>query len=60
MFVYLAGLAADWITGNLYYSDTQQKVIGVMDNYTGSFDGVLIQSGEESIPNAIILDPSTR
>ena len=55
----LDGLAADWITGNLYYTDVQQKVIGVLD-YTGSFYGVLISTGKETNPRAIILDPATR
>ena len=59
MYVHLDGLAADWVTGNLYFTDYELNIVGVI-NTTSSFYKVLIQSSGKADPRAIVLDPATR
>jgi len=52
-------LAFDWVTNNLYWSDSFWSRIEVMDLDTGE-RAELIRTGNHSIPRAIVVDPVTR
>ena len=52
-------LALDWVTNNLYWSDSFWSRIEVMDLDTGE-RAELIRTGTHSIPRAIVVDPITR
>lgn len=55
----LDGLAVDWVNEELYFTDKSLNIIGKYDlvgpNYT-----VLIRTGANTRPRAIVLDPNAR
>ncbi|XP_072743249.1 vitellogenin receptor isoform X2 [Anoplolepis gracilipes] len=51
----VAGIALDWITGNIYFTDMGNKYIGVCDT-NGTYCTVLLY--EKSKPNSIALLPT--
>ena len=53
------GLAVDWINDKLYWTDRLSKTIEVYDLHSGDRK-VLIHTGEESLPRAIVVDPIRR
>ena len=55
----LDGLAVDWITGQLYWTDALFKQIEVYDPSNGNRK-LLISTGTSTIPRAIVVDPNTR
>lgn len=53
------GLAWDWVNEKLYWTDGCDDDIEVFDPKTG-YRKVLIQTGPDSNPRGIVLDPTTR
>jgi len=54
------GIAVDWVTGNLYFADASLDIVGVFDPHGLSNHTVLIRTGENTQPRAIVLDPNAR
>ena len=52
-------IAVDWITEKLYWTDNALDRIGVLD-LTHSYYSVLIDTGAETSPRGIIVDPINR
>lgn len=50
------GLAWDWVGRKIYWTDTENRTIEVLDPATG-FHKTLINTGEGSKPRAIVVDP---
>ena len=53
------GLAVDWVTNKLYFTDAALDIIGVLDPNNRNYI-VLIRTGPSTQPRAIVLDPNTR
>ena len=53
------GLAWDWVNEKLYWTDNCADDLEVFDPATGDRK-VLINTGSNSAPRDIVLDPSTR
>ena len=53
------GLAVDWVTDKLYWTDANVKTIEVFDLMTGNHSE-LVSTGSNTIPRALVVDPSTR
>ncbi len=53
------GIAWDWLNEKLYWTDTEDREIEVMDIDTMQ-RRQLIDTGSGTIPRAIVLDPNTR
>ena len=50
----------DWITNKLYFTDAALDIIGVVDP-SGSYNyTILINTGDNTQPRAIVLDPNRR
>ena len=49
----------DWITNNIYFTDTNQDIIGVVDAKEDIGYSIVI-SGDLTNPRAIVVDPNTR
>ena len=56
---YSDGLAVDWITNKLYFTDNILAIVGVFDP-VHFFYRVLVPTGSNTKPRAIVLDPNTR
>ena len=54
------GLAVDWATDKLYWTDTELRRIGVFDLTNHYYNRELISTGTDSIPRAIVVDPQNR
>ena len=54
------GLAVDWATDKLYWTDAELRRIGVFDLTNHHYIRELISTGTGSIPRAIIVDPQSR
>jgi len=54
------GLAVDWATDKLYWTDAELRRIGVFDLTNHYYKRELISTGTGSIPRAIIVDPQSR
>ena len=52
-------LAVDWIANNLYWTDTLNRRLEVLD-LDSNERAELLQTGPHSAPRAIVVDPSTR
>ena len=55
----LDGIAWDWVNKKLYWTDAGDKDLEVYDPSTGC-RRVLVKTGENSKPRAIVVDPNTR
>lgn len=53
----LEDIAVDWITGNIYFTDSSYKRIGVCDG-NGTYCTVVIKENIEK-PRAIVLSPKS-
>ena len=53
------GLAVDWVTNNVYFTDEVEDIIGVLDPDNSRY-AVLIRTGPNTSPRAIVLDPQAR
>lgn len=53
------GLAMDWVTNKVYYTDELLDIIGVLDPVSMHYT-VLIRTGQNTSPRAIVLDPYAR
>ena len=51
------GLAWDWVGKNLYWTDAAEHHIEVMDPFETDNRKILITTGDNSIPRAIVVDP---
>ena len=54
------GLAVDWATDNLYWTDAELRRIGVFDLTNHYYNRELISTGTDSIPRAIVVDLQNR
>lgn len=54
-----AGLAVDWITNKIYWTDEELAIIEVLDPKTNR-RSTLFSTGPLTLPRAIVLDPTTR
>ena len=52
-------LAVDWVANNLYWTDTLNRRLEVLDLDT-KHSAELLQTGAHSAPKAIVVDPNTR
>ena len=52
-------LALDWISNNLYWTDTLNRRLEMLD-IDSEYKTVLLSTGAHSAPKAIVVDPSTR
>ena len=52
-------LALDWVTNNLYWTDTLNRRLEMLD-IDSKYKTVLLSTGAHSAPKAIVVDPSTR
>ena len=59
LIITIDGLAVDWINHKLYWTDARLKEIVVYDLLQG-FRKQLIDTGRDSIPRSIIVDPASR
>ena len=59
LYNYIDGLAVDWVTDKLYWSDAGLAQIGVFD-LTTNLSRILISTGTLSSPRALVVDPNTR
>ena len=59
MRVHVDDIAVDWIGNNLYWTDAVYARIEVMDMDT-RHRTELLRTGSNTIPRAIVVDPSTR
>ena len=53
------GLAVDWISNKIYFTDRGLKIIGVFDPVRFHYK-VLLRNNASSEPRAIVLDPNNR
>ena len=53
------GIAWDWITKKVYWTDAEERDIEVLDPTSGDRN-ILIKNELGSIPRAIVLDPTMR
>ena len=56
---FIEGLAWDWVSNKLYWSDACDNDIEVYDPQTG-IRRVLVHTGSNSDPRQIVLDPINR
>ena len=54
------GLAVDWATDKLYWTDSELRRIGVFDLTNHYYNWELISTGTDSLPRAIVVDPQSR
>ena len=59
MLCFVDGLAWDWVNKKLYWTDAADKDIEVLDPQAGHRK-VLVSTGENSNPRAVIVDPRYR
>ena len=52
-------IAVDWITNNLYWTDTLNRRLEVLD-LDSNHKTELLRTGAHTAPRAIVIDPSTR
>ena len=50
----------DWVTNKLYFTDAALDIVGVFDPNATSNYTVLIRTGANTQPRAIVLDPNAR
>ena len=50
----------DWIANNLYWTDTLNRKLEVLDINSTYYVTELLQTGLHTAPRAIVVDPSTR
>lgn len=55
----IVGLAWDWLNEKLYWTDSEHTEIEVLDISSGYRRGI-IDTGPNSKPRGIVLDPNTR
>ena len=55
---FLDGLAVDWVTNKIYFTDYVLNIIGVFDPVNFYYT-VLVTTGNSTNPQQIVLDPST-
>ena len=56
--VVLDGLAFNWVTNKLYFTDASfEPIVGVFDFISPSFT-IVFNTGVGTIPRAIVLDPN--
>ncbi len=55
----IEGLAWDWVNEKLYWSDICADDVEVFDPET-AYRKVLVNTGPDSDPRGIVLDPTTR
>lgn len=53
------GLAVDWVTNKVYFTDEILDIVGVLDTVSSQY-AVLIRTGPNTSPRAIVLDPYAR
>ena len=53
------GIAVDWISDKLYWTDASLKHIEVYDQKSGDRK-ILIETGNETTPRGIVADPCNR
>ena len=59
--MYADGIAVDWINAKLYWTDTQNKTVEVLDPSRGYRTALILTGrGSSSMPRAIVVDPQTR
>ena len=58
-FLLAEDLAMDWITNNLYWTDTLNRRLEVLD-IDLEYKTELLRTDAHSAPKAIVVDPSTR
>ena len=54
--MYIDGLAFNWVTNELYYTDEILDIVGAV-NLVGLSNRILIRTGNDTRPRAIVLDP---
>lgn len=55
----LEDLAVDWVANNLYWTDTLNRKLEVLD-IDSTHTTTLIDTGLHTAPRAIVVDPNTR
>ena len=60
LFDALDDVAVDWINDKLYWTDTVHARIEVADLADSSMRKVLLQTGGNTLPRAIVVDPRNR
>lgn len=59
--MYADGIAVDWINAKLYWTDTRNKTVEVLDLSRGYRTALILTGiGSSSMPRAIVVDPQTR
>ena len=53
------GLAWDWVSEKLYWTDAENGTIEVLDPITGQRT-ILIITGGDTVPRRVVIDPDTR
>ncbi len=61
MLLLIDGIAVDWVTNKLYFTDSNLDLVGVFDLETNFFKTLILTFGgtTSSQPRAIVVDPST-
>lgn len=57
LLLFLDGIAFDWMTNKLYFTDEVLDIIGAVD-FVSLNATILIRTGADTRPRAIVLDPN--
>lgn len=58
---YADDIALDWVTNNLYWTESVTGNIGVLDlNFNATQRTVILNTGADSKPRGVAVDPATR
>ena len=60
LFGALDDVAVDWVNDKLYWTDTIHGRIEVADIFDSSMHKVILRTGGNTLPRAIVVDPRNR